>query len=340
MSNTHLINWLEALFFGSKHILNDPPKELKRILLQMETNNISWNYIISKGGFTNFAYQVHGDLSYLIDHLEEEWPPTEINSLKTRVVSKFWNQLQLLLAQHDTADTKLPLIPEEDDDTILKNLLKSQKASKSYQSAKFWGEVARRFINIRRPLNEIHPLPNVSSEYLKRAMKLYDITCQIKGHYWDPYSMHLVPHSEYVNSVHWKSDQLLESFINANPNHDLTQSIQKLFYRAFNHFLNGQRPVLKSWPEMDSFLHNIQIIHENIKEVPHEDEPPKLIDVFQRLLALCYKDNLWEKSVHLNKLSNEITGTDLFLLTEQLQSAERQNKFIWTHFANDSKSLR
>ena len=64
-----------------------------------------------------------------------------------------------------------------------------------------------------------------------------------------------------------------------------------------------------SCPQLDSLLHNIKIIHEEIQQVPHENAPPKLIDIFQRLLALCQRDGLWEKNVP--QIESEPVSTSL-----------------------------
>lgn len=328
MSNSYLMSWFEGLLFGNKHIYQDPPEELKPLLLRMEVENINWVYIMNHDGLTAFTYKVHGDLNTILDSIDNEWVPKDKLPLQTKAVSRFWNEFQLFLARRESIPP-IPLHPEKDDDKILKELLDNPKdISFSYQSASFWGEIARRYITLRRPMNDAAPLPPTSLENRRRAMRLYDITCETRGRFYDPLSMHLVPHSEYVNAVHWQSSSLLQAFMLSNPSHTLTKSIHKLVQRAFELFFNGEKPPFLEWPEFDALIHNIQVIHSNVQEV-QDNEPPKLVDVFQRLLALSYKDGLWEKDVHIQKpCKNEATGLELFLLTEKLHLAERRNHYI------------
>ncbi|GFU98721.1 uncharacterized protein TNCV_298931 [Trichonephila clavipes] len=69
---------------------------------------------------------------------------------------------------------------------------------------------------------------------MKRTARLYDVTCKARGEYVDPLSMYLVPASEYVNAVHFQSDTLLETFVQARPHHALSQLVARLVLRALS----------------------------------------------------------------------------------------------------------
>lgn len=335
-----LIHWFEKLLFGnsSSSSASQPPHELKDLILRMEVENIPWAHIIEQGGLTAFPYQIHGDLNSLTDYLEKQWverlPHYEPRPFKTRAVSRFWEDLQLLLAKRE--ENRFPiveLIPCKRDDIILQHFLEGAHLDRyEYQSASFWGETARRFINLRRP-EKIAALPPVSEPHLKRVMQLYDITCKARGQFYEPFNLYLVPRVEYVNAVHWQTDQNLEAFMHDRPSHSLTLSVQALLRRTLHHFLHGEKPstLLNPCPRLDALLHNIRVIHESVQQVPHENTPPKLIDVLQRLLALCHRDGLWEKIVPEIPIAESLAGFSLLQLTEQIRIAERERRVLWKH---------
>lgn len=328
MSNSHLIQWFEQLLFGDSDP-SPPPDELQTVILRMESENIPWNHIILNGGLTAFPYQVHGDLNFLIDYLEKQWidkqPYYDPPIFKTRVVSKFWDQIRLLLARR--IDQILP-VPSKRDDEILKELLnpplRLDRPDYKYESAEFWGEVARRFIDSKRP-EEPSALPNIDSQLSNRAKLLYEITCRARGRYFDPLSMHLVPHYEYLNAAHWQTGRNLEAFMADKPTHPLTLSVQNLLRNSIINLLDGKKPFISTGEsQIDSFLHNINVIHKSIEQVPLG--PPKLIDIFQRLLALCQLDGLWEEPV--SNIESEPVSPSLLHLTEQVQFLEREKRLL------------
>lgn len=198
MSNLNLLEWFEYFLFGSEHSFI-PPCQLEKIIIRMEEEGISWEHIIRQGGFTEFPYQVRGDLYSLIDFFLKKWldglAVSEPEPLRTRIVSKFWNELQTLLTKRNSK-FKTELKPLDKDDTILKDMLTNadSKHTYKYSSADFWGEVARRFLNVRRPIQDVKPPPLSScNDTLKRLGQLYDVTCQSYGEYLDPLSMYLAP---------------------------------------------------------------------------------------------------------------------------------------------------
>lgn len=301
----------------------------------MEAENIPWSHILFQGGFTAFPYQIHGDLNYLTDHLEQQWllqmPAHAPRPLQTRAVTKFWNELQLLLAKRDETPRPALPAPSPQDDAILEHMLEpGHQGSYAFQSAAFWGEVAHRFIHLRRP-ETVSPLPPASTESLKRVQQLYNMTCMARGQSLDPFTMVLVHHTEYVNAAHWQTPQTLEAFMLDRPSHPLTRSIQALLKRTVEDVLHGEKPtaLLNPCPRLDALLHNIRVVHESIQKVPHREAPPKLIDIFQRLLALSYRDELWEKVIPVIEPTHTWVGTSLFYLTEQVRIAERERRLLW-----------
>lgn len=340
MSNSCLIHWIEHLLFGvpsSVSSLPDPPDALKPLLLRMEAENIPWSHILFQGGLTAFPYQIHGDLNYLTDYLEKQWllqmPSHAPRPFQTRAVTKFWNELQLLLTKREEQTPPALPVPSQQDDAILAELLEpGGQGPYRFQSAAFWGEVARRFIHLRRP-ETVSPLPPASPEHLKRVLQLYDMTCVARGQFRDPLTLYLVHYTEYVNAAHWQTPKTLEAFMVDRPSHPLTLSVQALLKRTVEDLLHGEKPsaLLDSCPRLDALLYNMRVVHESIQKVPHSNAPPKLIDIFQRLLALSYRDELWEKVVPVIEPTHTLIGTSLLYLTEQVRIAERERRLLWKH---------
>ncbi|GFY48569.1 uncharacterized protein TNIN_18461 [Trichonephila inaurata madagascariensis] len=186
-----------------------------------------------------------------------------------------------------------PLDVGNDNDQSTLNLILSKPDELSpfqYQSPRFWEELARQWILRRRPLpKELAPLPHPSSLDMKRTARLYDVICKASGEYVDPLSMYLVLASEYVNVIHFQSDSLLEAFVQATPPHALAQAVERLVLRALDQFLNGQYPsCLKHKDEkLDNFLQNVTVVDGSIPEASITlYPPPKMVNVFQRLLAV------------------------------------------------------
>lgn len=341
MSNSHLLEWFDQLLFGSSDP-SSPPYEARKIILRMEAENVPWLHLIQNGGLTLFPYQTHGDLNSLTDYLEKQWiekqPHFDPPKFKTRAVSKFWDELQLLLARRIETEKPLPL-PSKRDDEILKEFLEPTKRIQdvrfSYESAEFWGNVARRFINLNRP-GEASRLPDTDFDSFERIMQLYDVTIKARGQYFDPFNLHLVPESEYVNAVHWQTGSNLEAFLHDRPTHPLSLSVKTLLKKCLNNLLRGEKSVFDLCPELDALLHNIRVVHEKIPQIPHEDAPPKLIDIFQRLLALCQQDGLWEREVP--KIESEPVSPSLLHLTERIRILEREKRILWKYSKeNDSR---
>lgn len=341
MSNSRLVDWFDQLLFGNPNPC-PPPVEAKNLILRMESENVAWQHSILNGGLTAFHYQIHGDLFSLLDHLEKQWidkdPSHDSPVFKTRVVSKFWDQLQILLARRSEPTRESLPVPSKTDDETLDEILKSPTPNRdlNFESPEFWGNVALKFIHLTRS-EKASPLPDLDSDNHKRIVRLYEITCKARGRYYDPLTMQLVPRSEYLNAVHWQTGRNLETFMSNRPEHPLTVSIRVLFEKCVNDLINGEKPSILTYscPQIDALLHNIKIIHVEIEQVPHQNTPPRLIDIFQRLLALCHKDGLWERDVP--KIKPEPISPSLLYLTEKIRILEREKNLLWS-IENNSQS--
>lgn len=330
MSNSPLIHWFRDLLFGQSPA-SPPPSELYELLLQLESHHLDWERIMETGGLIHFPYYVHGDLAVLIDNLEkqlleEKEPPFE--HFETPCVRRFWGQLKILLARVCAPPLENALVPTSDDDQLLKALL----ADPEKPHPDFWVNVARKLIRVRRPMNELHQAPSPPHP-AENAAFLYSVTCESQGRYWDPFSLYLVPRSQYVDPVYWQTSQLLESFLQSKPTHPLAKSIQELLHQTVQQLLEGERPraLHGTYPALDAFLHNIDVVHQQTPELIHRQIPPKVVDTFQRLLSLCHQDHLWERTFLTEHTPKPAYGLDHLLLFERFLSLERENELLRKH---------
>lgn len=338
------MNWFDQLLFGHRreHIL-EPPTELYELIWRLEADGIFWKDMIRHGGLTMFRYQIQGDLDVLLDYFDkvylQDQHETTLPKFHTRPMTHFFNQLLAIMARRDHIQSHALAMGTKEDKSILQTILSEPKASSSfhYNSAQFWGELARSFLTRRRPIpKELSPLPCLEHSNLAKTARLYDITCQTQGEEINPLSMYMIPVSEYVNAVHWKSETLLEAFLQSHPKHSLSRVVQKLVMRALNQFIAGQYPscLKQRDSNLSTFLENAQVINETIPKASSlTDSPPLVIDIFQRLLALAQLDDLW-RSVPCSKTVDQ-KATDLMHLTEQLHLANRQNRILLKHIRSD-----
>ncbi|KAG8173827.1 hypothetical protein JTE90_016316 [Oedothorax gibbosus] len=239
MSNSSLIRWFEQLLFGSKDTcLLEPPKEASFTIAKLRAERIEWREMARLGGLTMYRYQIQCDFDALFDYLEN--PDNPLPTMKTRAVSTFFNILLANLARRDAVDDSPD--PSVDDKTTLEQMMVDPSSKEQYVSASFWGQLARQWLNNRRPVpTDLQSLASNNSS-VDRITRLYDVTCYARGEWIDPLSMHLVPKAEYVNAIHWKSESHLEAFIRTKPKHPLSKSINQLILKSLHQFLAGQYP--------------------------------------------------------------------------------------------------
>ncbi|GBN19740.1 hypothetical protein AVEN_261812-1 [Araneus ventricosus] len=344
MSGSFLIEWFNQLLFGHQRpTVLEPPSLLNKLICRLEADGIHWRDMIPQGGLTMFRYQIQGDLDVLLDYLDKVYLRDQVETpfpkFHTRSVIHFFNQLLAVMARRDQIQSNALALGTEEDRSILHTILSQPDVSSSfrYDSAQFWGELARGFLMHRRPLpKELAPLPSMQADDLDKTARLYDVTCQTHGTRTDPLSMHMVPASDYVNAVHWESETLLEAFLRTRPQHALSRAVQKLLIRALHQFIGGRYPscLKQRDSSLSSFLENVKVVQDTIPEASLLGKsPPLVIDVFQRLLALSQLDDLWHTTPC--REPPEQDATDLMRLTERLHLAERQNRIVLKHVSGE-----
>lgn len=321
MSDTLLIEWFDQLLFGKKdkHLL-PLPKVLHFLVARLLANGISWKEVSQQEGLTQLLIHVKHDLDSCLVHLDKTHEPT----FHTSLIHNFFNQLVTVLARQTP-----PLFSTDNDESTLQAILSGEPGPFQYDSASFWGELVRQWLNHERPLPKVMPLPPSTTKDEKRAYCLYDTTCQTRGERLDPLSTVMVPFAEYVNPVHWKSDILLAHFLKEKPEHALSKSVKQLVSRTIHQVLEGTFPSCldRNDAALDGFLQNVASVDLVLPKVEVPISPPLLIDVFHRLLAMVHMDHLWETcSVSIPR--NVTNGEDLLHLTHQLILAERQNQLL------------
>lgn len=321
MSNTcSTIDWIEQVLFGTANV-DTVPQSVRHLVARLEADGIRWR----DGNLVEFPYQVHGDLNLILDHLDKN-NVDECPVFKTRSVRIFYLEFMKWLAcrmsRYDIPEPKMR------DREILESILNNQPVPiDSYESASFWGETTRMLLNHRRPavLNRLQSLDTTCLS--DRLEWLYELTCQNMGQVIDPLTTAMVPTAKYIDASIWQSGASLEAFVVANPDNILSKSIQDLVDRNLHQLFKGTRPSCSNDRIVNTFLHNISVVDESIRNVHDESRPPKTIDVFQRLLALIERDYLW-KQEDLQPVEITVLPEHLLGLMEKLHLVERQNRIL------------
>lgn len=329
MSKCSLIDWFEQLLFGTKATcLLEPPPEAFLTVAKLNAERVDWKEMARLGGLTMHRYQIQCDFETIFDYLEK--PGDTLPEMKTRTMTTFFNLMLAFIARQKTIHVE----PSLDDKATLEQILSNPNASGPYHSASFWGELARQWLNNRRPVPKA--LEPLSAEKTDAGIRrLYDVTCYTRGRTIDPLSMHMVPDSEYVNAVHWKSASQLEAFVRVQPKHALSRAVNQLVIKSLHQFLDGRYPscLADKDDKLQLFLKNVSVAHETVPEVYVAEPPPRLIDVFQRLLAQARYDDLWEKIP--TETSVEYPYTQMMHMTEQLLLSEKQNQILLKHVCSN-----
>ncbi|GBN70301.1 hypothetical protein AVEN_185951-1, partial [Araneus ventricosus] len=140
MSNTLFQKWIDFLFFGSKECPSSkPPLEILPILTRLDAEGIHWEEMGQQGGLTLFPYHIAGDLDVLLEHLNNN---DQLPTFKSGTVRRFCDHLLTTLARRQAVEQPKPSL-HRDDQQILKAILDEESGPFSYQSATFWGELAR-----------------------------------------------------------------------------------------------------------------------------------------------------------------------------------------------------
>jgi hypothetical protein len=319
-----LIDWFDYVLFGNDKII-EPPAIVSRLVLKLDADGIRWR----DGNITNFFYEINGDLHTILDHLNKNDDLDTCPIFKTIAARSFYLELVRWLTIRESRDY-LPE-PSTTDRDILDAILAADRRNlphDGYESARFWGELAKTLLNHRRPtsLFDYRKLDNFQI-YKDRLEWLYELTCQSLGTIVDPMTMVMVSHDEHVDAEIWRSADALESFVLQNPEHDLSKSVSRLVNRNLHRMLEGTRSSFCSDRVIDTFLANVSVVDDSIPTIRHDPSPPKTIDVFQRLLALTERDYLW-KNDDYSTLENKTPPERLLGLVERILVLERQNRLL------------
>ncbi|GIY89220.1 hypothetical protein CEXT_656611 [Caerostris extrusa] len=76
----------------------------------------------------------------------------------------------------------------------------------------------------------------------RRVIRLYEMFCETRGEWYDPFTLHFTTHNDYVNPVYWQSAETLQEFILKYPNNVLAQSIERLITQSIDQILRGEFP--------------------------------------------------------------------------------------------------
>ncbi|GBN88175.1 hypothetical protein AVEN_167041-1 [Araneus ventricosus] len=332
MSQTKLVEWIKHLLFGGGYV--SAPFEIQNLIQKLNSKGIDIEEVMKSDGLTMKSYDIAGDLEKLLDYFDKE--PEDYPVFKTRHIASIFNQLLVILKRPQKNETwQLPDLTKTDSD-ILKSILenKAENENLPYQDVNFWGKIAFRLLNHRRPPSDLIPLKQPSAKYLQNIIRLYDVTCKTIGIIIDPFDMVLVPRHEYVDPV-FLTD--LKVYLQLYPDHSLFKSIRRLLDEIVELFLDAKVPSFFHNERLQTFMNNVSIVHEEIRKVEDEKIPPKLIDIFQRLLALSSKDYLWHtellQNTHKSEKDNELS-LHLYRLHEKIYYLEKQNRLLLNSLTN------
>lgn len=328
MSSRKSVEWIERLVLGSPGS-DEPPPEWIPLVLNLQAKGVSVNGAMRNGGLVRSHTLLIGDLDRCLEHFDRR---DDTPTFQTGAVTRFYNHASVLLAKRPE-ETPVVSVPDE---AILDSILRGDDASTryDYSSAHYWGEVARRLLNDLRPVRGLEPAGAVPDRYLRNAVRLYDVTIKTLGRRVDPMTMILLPdRTLHVDPAHFASPVALEAFAQLCPDHALSRSVRLLLGRCVDELLEGQMlAVLGKHERLESFLTNVLVVHHHVHRVTGEDEPPRLVDVFQRLLAMAQLDYLWQRRDVKEKDSSSSSSPGVFGLTSRILRLEKQNAFLLEHF--------
>jgi hypothetical protein len=228
-------------------------------------------------------------------------------------------------------------------------LMNRPVGSVTFCDASFWGNVARNLIvqkGNRRPIV-------VPQHRMDKMEILYWLKCQSVGRVVDPFSLSL-EFQGAVDPKRWSSAESLLTFAKAEPNHPLSRSLRSVCGKIFALVFDGNEAafpmeLLRTDDGGDAvgdggrmggkmggchshhgrefylkFVRNVRAVDAAVPRVESKLKPPKLVDVFQRLLALADVDALWEETPPPLPPSDECTIKSFFEMYLQLVAAETE----------------
>lgn len=309
MSLAKLNEFIRALLFG--HVDYKIPKDnvVQQLVEDMNTNV---QEIIRNGGLLDIT----GDLDTITQFLEEcnahfhygsEPPP--VLHLKSNIAKMFFNQLSV----------------------ICKGNVELGIVANSYQKQKeldltYIEDMIRNKSVVTLPLQGLEQV-HLTNNIFKNVLILYDVKCKSLGRVIDPFSLVLSHHQDHADAVHWQSKESLKMFCRHYPKHKLAIEINNLLKSSLTAILNADEEMLpfELNNEFRKFFYNVNFINERVEKVETKYTPPKLIDLFLRLLALTKMDNLWiQENIPPPPQSNQYV-LDLYLKNVELT---RENELL------------
>lgn len=329
MSDSKPVRWIKNFLFGGDIV--STPIELKNVSLQLQSKGIDVVSTMQQGGFTMKWYDIAGDLEKLVDYFDKNL--SDFPVFRTRLITSIFNQLIYIFDRPKKSETFIT--PCQTDSEILNAILHNRPLgdSLSYKDATFWGNVAHELLNHRRPA-ELMPLSDPPLKLVQNLIRLYDLTCKTLGKITNPFEMVLVPRHTYVDSLYWDR---LETFLKLYPDHPLTKSVHRFVNRTIDSILVAKLPTFCHNEKLKLFLQNVNIVHDTVEKVNGSDVPPKVIDVFHRLLALSGKDFLWQTTLSDPPIDSTAASTnsmELYHLYEKIALLEKQNSILLNSISN------
>lgn len=279
MSIAKFNEFARALLFGREYYEIPNHILIQQLVMDVE-KHVHVKEAIQNGGLLLSSATVNHDLNAILGYLKEgvDGGDERPIKLKSRIAKNFFHQLSVLCR----GDLKYGIV-------AVSHEMQRQQDWKAID------DLIRNESFVTLPLLGLEN-PKISDNLLMRAVTLYDLKCKSLGRLVDPFSFVLAPQLDYVDAVHWKTDESLLQFCTHYPRNPLAARIRNLLDSTLFQFMNGeeQRLLLLS-PETRTFLRNVNHLNEKIEKVESDRAPPKLIDLFQRLLAMLRLDHLWTR---------------------------------------------
>lgn len=310
MSLAKLNEFIRALLFG--HTAYKIPKDevIHQLVFDINTNV---QEIIENGGLLSSITQ---DLENVITYLKEGnahfHDGAKLPSLKltSNIVKSFCNELSVL----SRGNLDLGIVANSYQQQVEKDL-------------KFLDTLVRKESVLKLPLQGLEKI-NIPNKMFQDVIILYDVKCKALGRIIDPFSLVLTSHDGFVDSIHWKSEKALKLFCSHFPKNALSIQIKNLLKSTVTSLLNADQESLDLLDNIEykKFIQNINFINERVEKVELKHAPPKLIDLFHRLLALSKLDTLWiQEDIPIHKPEQDHFVYNLYFKNVEL---ERENELL------------
>lgn len=306
-----IIKFMRALLFGKTNYEIPNHIFIQQLLIDIE-KHIHVKEVIQNGGLLISHSILNQDLNTILNYLKEgnDGGEPEPIKLKSLVAKNFFYELTGLCK----GDLKFGIVA---------NSYEIERR----QDWKTLDDLIRNDSFLTLPLLGLETL-TLSNHLLKRAVTLYDIKCKSLGRLVDPFSFILAPQEDYVDAIHWKTEDSLVQFCRHYPRNLLSIQVKQLLKSTITKFLNGEDVLFDLLSlELKKFIQNINFLNEKIEKVEVNHAPPKLIDLFQRLLAKFKLDYLWLQDTNVTR-EEEKQDHFITLLFNKNVELERENALL------------